>query len=317
MADPSEAQHVLELSRELLDDIELDRLPSDKLLLKVSRLARLAGAEETREWLGYEIGGYNFKEPVAQKYLTLTGRREKPEDPKAFIVPLAQLETAIDTARTRIDATKLNSVSGDMALASVTSVTKTHQSLAASISTYTAIRSRVIGILHSFVTSTYYERLFANFAESTFDGYKRDVDALIAAKAGDVLSKISSVIARLKDGDSESISQALTTCRRILEAFADAIYPSSDETIEIDGNQLKLDASKHKNRINAYIAQNCESGSRRTRLRQNLSNLFDRVSTGVHTDVSVQEAYSLFLNVYLFLGETLNLGDPVKEVSVQ
>jgi hypothetical protein len=36
--------------------------------------------------------------------------------------------------------------------------------------------------------------------------------------------------------------------------------------------------------------------------------LFDRVSTGVHNDVTVEEAHSLFLNVYLFLGELLHLG---------
>ncbi|KXV79440.1 hypothetical protein AD953_02190, partial [Acetobacter malorum] len=147
-------------------------------------------------------------------------------------------------------------------------------------------------------------------AESTFDGYKADVDALIAAKAGQVMNKLPSVVARLKEGDDEAISQALTTCRRILEAFADAIFPPSEDTFEVGGNHLKLDAGKHQNRINAYIAQRCESSSRRTRLRQNISNLFDRVSTGVHNDVSAQEAHSLFLNVYLFLGEVLHLDEP-------
>jgi hypothetical protein len=60
--------------------------------------------------------------------------------------------------------------------------------------------------------------------------------------------------------------------------------------------------------INAYISQHTESNSRRQKLRQNLSNLFDRVSAGVHTDVTADEAFSLFLNVYLFLGEVLQLG---------
>jgi hypothetical protein len=130
---------------------------------------------------------------------------------------------------------------------------------------------------------------------------------LIAEKAGGVLTKMPSVVARLKEGDDEAISQALVTCRRILEAFADAIFPPSDGTFELGGNQVKLDASKHQNRINVYIAQHTESSSRRSRLRQNLGNLFDRVSTGVHSGVTAEEAYSLFLNVYLFLGEVLSL----------
>ncbi|KCV45596.1 hypothetical protein L506_0498 [Bordetella bronchiseptica GA96-01] len=38
-----------------------------------------------------------------------------------------------------------------------------------------------------------------------------------------------------------------------------------------------------------------------------MSNLFDRVSSGVHKDISSEEARALFLNTYLFLGEILHL----------
>jgi len=113
---------------------------------------------------------------------------------------------------------------------------------------------------------------------------------------------------RLVDGDQESISQALATCRRIIEAFADSIYPPTDQTVEIGGNTLKLDASKHQNRINAFVHAKTQSQSRKQRLRQNLSNLFDRVSSGVHTEVTAEEARALFLNTYLFLGEVLHVG---------
>ena len=154
----------------------------------------------------------------------------------------------------------------------------------------------------------YYERQFADAAASTFEFYKRDVDALIAERAGGVLEKFPTVIARLREGDAEAVSQALTTCRRILEAFSDSVYPPRDGTYELGGNELKLDASKHQNRLNVYVAERTQSSSRRARLRQNLANLFDRVSTGVHNDVTVEEAHSLFLNVYLFLGELLHLG---------
>jgi hypothetical protein len=112
---------------------------------------------------------------------------------------------------------------------------------------------------------------------------------------------------RLADGDQESISQALTTCRRIVEGFADAIYPPSDGTFNIGGNTLGLGPDKHQNRINVYIHNGTASESRRKRLRQNLANLFDRVSSGVHGDVSAEEARALFLNTYLFLGEVLHL----------
>jgi hypothetical protein len=70
MAIKSEAEHILELSRELLADIELSRLPTDKLLLKANRLARLAGSEDINAWLNYELQGYNSSEPISLRYMT-------------------------------------------------------------------------------------------------------------------------------------------------------------------------------------------------------------------------------------------------------
>ena len=93
-----------------------------------------------------------------------------------------------------------------------------------------------------------------------------------------------------------------------MDAFADAIFPPTSETIEISGNTVTLDASKHQNRINAFVHQRVESKSRKVKIRQNISNLYDRVSTGVHNDVSSEEAKSLFLNTYLVLGEVLHIG---------
>lgn len=186
-------------------------------------------------------------------------------------------------------------------------VTNAMNQTTGNISRLSAIKSRVLAQLHAFVSEVYYEKEFDSLSESIFERYKSAVDTLIADSCGEVLEKIPSVMSRLSEGDEESISQALVTCRRIIEAFADSIFPPSDQTIEIGGNTLKLDASKHQNRINAYVHQHVQSQSRKQKIRQNLANLFDRVSTGVHKDVTAEEANSLFLNVYLFLGEILHI----------
>jgi hypothetical protein len=311
----SEAEHILALSRELLDDIELDKLPSDKLLLKANRLARLSGSEEVRKWLSFEMSGYYDGDPVSLKYMSLTGRWVNFAEKKGYWGPLAQQQANLEALKSRLEGSKLTSLSGDALLGAINVTERNQASLTTSISVFAGIQSRVLGLLHTFVAGVYYERQFAKAAETTFELYKRDVDALIAEKAGGVLEKFPTVIARLREGDSEAVSQALTTCRRILEAFADSVYPPTPSTYELGGNQLKLDASKHQNRLNVYIAERTESSSRRTRLRQNLSNLFDRVSTGVHNDVTTDEAYALFLNVYLFLGEVIRLTAPKDEAT--
>jgi hypothetical protein len=315
----SESQHILDLSRELLDDIELGKLDADKLLLKCSRLARLAGTQEAQSWIHFEMIGYHSGDQIALKYMGLTGRWTNQEQLQGYWGPLAQQEATIEAQKAKLSSLRLPDIGGDWANLAVTNAIKTINETSAYISTFSAIRSRVLGLLHGFVSEVYYSRVFAGIADDTFEVFKRETDALIASSAGDVLQKIPSVVTRLREDDVEAVSQALTTCRRILEAFADAIFPPTDATIKLGGNILKLDASKHQNRINAYISERSKSTSRRQRLRQNLANLFDRVSSGVHHDVDTKEAFALFLNVYLFLGEVLQLGksDVSKEIEVE
>lgn len=308
--DKSQSQHILELSRELLDDIELSRLAPEQLLLKCSRLARLAGSEEIQKWIGFEIGGYNSTDPISKAYMYKTGRWTNHEKNLGYWGPLAQQEASIQAMKQKIEAMKLPSLSGEYIGVATNNILANLTATTSAVSQLSGIQSRVMGILHKFVSSVYYEREFSNLAESVFDRHKKEVDLLIADQASDVLQKLPAVIDRLREGDPESVSQALTTCRRILESFADAIYPPTEATIDINGNTLSLDASKQQNRISAYIADRTKSASRRKRLRQNLANMFDRVSTGVHNDVTAEEAMSLFLNVYLFLGEVLQLPPP-------
>jgi len=172
------------------------------------------------------------------------------------------------------------------------------------------IRSRVIAHAYLFVVSVYHEKIFSGLSESIFERYKSRIDTLIAQHAGEVLQKIPSVYSRLAERDLEAVSHAQTSCRRIIDAFADAVYPPTGEIVEIGGKPVSLDASNPRARINQYIRKKINSKSRIKKLGQTLSGLYDRVSTGVHHDVTLEEAQSLFLQTYLFLGEILTLGEP-------
>ncbi|MEA3061297.1 MAG: hypothetical protein QOJ94_1078 [Sphingomonadales bacterium] len=253
------------------------------------------------------MSGYNSQDPLALLYMGKTGRWLNYEKKTGYWGPLAQQEATVAALRAKIQSLRVPDISGEWAFAATKNVVDAVSATTNAITSIEGVISRVMALLHSFISDVYYRVQFETLAQSTFESYKRDVDDLIGQSAGEVLKKIPSVVRRLQEGDTEGVSQALTTCRRILEAFADAIYSPSDATIELSGNTLKLDASKHQNRINAYIAQRTSSSSRRQKLRQNLSNLFDRVSTGVHKDVTVSEAYALFLNTYLIMGEVLQL----------
>lgn len=95
MAEQSRSEHILELARELLDDIELSRTSAESLVLKASRLARWVGSDETRKWLQLEMIGYNDSDPISLKYMTLTGRWIDRDKQVACWGPLAQQEATI------------------------------------------------------------------------------------------------------------------------------------------------------------------------------------------------------------------------------
>ena len=65
----SRSEHILDLAKELLDHIELSRLPAESLLLKASRLTRWVGSAETKQWIKWEMGGYNSLDKVSVKYM--------------------------------------------------------------------------------------------------------------------------------------------------------------------------------------------------------------------------------------------------------
>lgn len=308
MINQSRSEHILELSKELLDDIELGRTDAERLLLKASRLARWVGSEEIQYWLKLEMGGYNNTHPLSLKYMGITGRWVDREKGTGYWGPLAQQEAAIAAEKAKLSALRVPDTSGDYANIAIQHVTGAMTASANYITRIAGIRSRVLAQLHTFVSEVYYEKEYDTLSESIFERYKQAVDTLIGRHCGDVLEKIPSIMNRLSESDEESISQALSTCRRIIESFADSVFPPTTDIVEISGKTLKLDASKHQNRINAYISARTPSQSRKQKIRQNLANLFDRISTGVHGEVTAEEAQSLFLNTYLFLGEILHLG---------
>jgi hypothetical protein len=198
----------------------------------------------------------------------------------------------------------------------VITVIKESREVQQTIAQLSGIKSRVIAHLYNFVIQVYHEKLFSGLAESIFDQYKIKVDALLTERAGESLKKIPAIYNRLVEGDKEAISHAQTSCRRMIDAFADAVYPPTEEVIQVENKPVILNKAAVRARINQYISQKTQSKTRQGKLRQTLSKLYDRVSSGIHNDVTLEEAQSLFLQTYLFLGEVLILGLPPSPIHV-
>jgi hypothetical protein len=322
MTDVSVAERI-SLARELVDDLELSRLPPEALLLKASRLARFIGDEVTQQWLAMEIGGYSFEDvDAATKAADRVWRWSDKSKKQGWWSSLAELDARINALQVELHQCRIPDVSVTLSSANpneyVTGFGGSHvqsvnrpvkevlawmETTTTEIQRLTGIRSRVLAKVHEFVFGVFYELAFSSTAGSIFGAFQSDVDTRLAAIAGEAASRLPAVSERLATGDQEAISHAMTTCRRIIDSFSLTLYPPSDAPVTIDSVELQVGPANVLNRLNAYIAAHSSSSSRRERLRKNLRELYARVSTGVHSDVTSDEAHALYVQTYVTLGE--------------
>jgi hypothetical protein len=299
------SEHIISLAKEIMDDVELKRVNAQSILLKATRLARYVDNEEVRKWLRLEMQGYSSKDEISLKYMLKTRRWIDKAKGEGYWAPLSQLVALKESYTVKL---KLYSIPNTENAPIINGIKYAINDTANSIARFEGIESTVVSLLHDFATSVYYERVFDGLAESIFDAYKKDVDLLIAENTGDVLNKISYVINGITDGGTEAISQALSTCRRIIDSFADCISPPQNNPIQTEeGKSISVKKDKVLNRIVTYTRDKCTSNSRFEKIRDNITHLYSRVSAGVHNDIDGSEAKNLFFNTYLILGEILSL----------
>lgn len=203
--------------------------------------------------------GYSSKDEVSLKYMSKTRRWTDKEKGEGYWVPFAQIVAMKEASDIKLKGLSIPNT--DIPVIAYNASSNINHTVN-NITKLEGIKSTVLSLIHDFATSVYYERVFDGLAESIFDSYKKEVDLLIAENTGDVLEKIPYVINSLANKESESISQALNTCRRIIDTFADNIFPATDDIIEVNGSSISLKKDKVKNRLITYVSRNCDSKSR-------------------------------------------------------
>lgn len=299
----------LRIADELLADIELQRLKASEIVLKASRVARLVGQEELTEFLGFERNGYPT-DGSARKWIEKTGRWSDKEDKKFFTASIAKIEAYLVASQEAIEALRGGgNYSGDYIVLASNNHDSRIAGRAAEVARWSGICGQVVATTYDLVMEIYHELLFSELQASLFADTQTKVDGLLSVASGSALNKIESVSDRLRDGDPESVSQALTTCRRLIDSCADHLFPAQTELYVIGEQPLKVGQQNVLNRIQAYTHKCGVSQKRRDRLRRTFSDLYDRCSAGAHAEVAVDEARFVFLQTYIALGELLTLAE--------
>ncbi|MGX1513824.1 AbiTii domain-containing protein [Streptomyces collinus] len=301
----------MRVAHELLADIELKRLKASEVVLKASRLARLVGHTELTEFLGFERNGYPT-DGSASAWIGRAGRWADKEKKTFYTMSIAKVEGRVESAQQAIDALRGGgNYSGDMLIPASRDHDSRILQSSNNFGTWIGICGQIVATVYDMITEIYHELLFSELQASLFADTQKKVDGSLAAASGSALDKIERVSDRLRDGDPESVSQALTTCRRLIDSCADYVFPAGGEPYPIgDGVTLKVGPQQVLNRLQAHIHVCGASKSRRDRLRRTLSDLYDRCSAGTHAEVTIDEARFIFLQTYIALGEILTLSAP-------
>lgn len=319
--DESLLEHRAALARELLDDIELSRIPLRRLLLKVARLARLEGDADMRDWVSRELAGFENSEE-GRKYMSWSGRWTDFGQLHGYWQSSPQLKMRARALRWQLALLRLPDVTyapssanphervtgfawQDPVEKALNTVLENQRGVARELGDLEGIRGRVLHICHGFTTRAYYALEFGARADSLFENYKREVDALLKGHAPEALERLPAIYDRLREGDAEAISQAMNSCRRVVSAFADAVYPPGEGTVTVDGQPYAIGAEAVLNRAKLFLRKHCTSSTRAERLNKNLRQIWERASAGAHADVTTDEARALVLQAYLTIGEML------------
>lgn len=321
----------LRLSEEIIKNIELSEIPLSNIALKTARLVRLINDFEMTEIMGYEISGYPTSPsgfvPKDKWKLGIKANRLKSEDSTQYIYheSIEQLEGELDFNRIAIEVAK----DADISFSSA-NPQQSPRTYTGNWKERTDIRERNIiasqrlasrcSFIYQYVLQKYLELEYSNIADDIFANIREKVDKKIGKLVPESVKRFNAVYDNLNSENTEDWSNAVHSCRRILEDLANTVYPPIEEKKkEIEGNEkiIKLDSAHYINRIIEFIIGASKSksftsivGSQLQYLEDRLYSTYKASNKGTHTTiVSKDEATRIVLYTYLLIGDILSLKD--------
>lgn len=183
------------------------------------------------------------------------------------------------------------------------------------LDSYCQVRARIREALHRYLVGCEGRIAFGQTAANSFERVRRYVDGELSAIGPEVLAEFRAAYERADTGTPAALSQALLSCRRVIIAVADVLYPARRETIQgRDGKPREMTQAAYRNRLWQYIAERVESETTRDLILATLHELGRRLdhidslaNKGLHATVSADEADQCILQTYLLVGDLLRL----------
>jgi len=245
----------LELSNEIIKNIELSEISLTNIALKSSRLARLLNDFKMQKILEYEISGYPSTptgvSPEIYKLAVISGREfsqkvtVKPfgkESAKfVYLESINALEEELRNTEVYINAAREPENP-------VAPIRKTIYNQQIEVPSQTSSERRAIrersqqnanklasrkNLVYQYVLRKHYELKFSGIADDIFSRVRERVDSKIGQTIPESIKRFTAIYENLSSDNTEDWSNAVHSCRRVLIDVADFILPATDETREV------------------------------------------------------------------------------------
>ncbi len=322
----SKLEEALNLSEEILNQLEDANVKTSVIALKCLRLARLMDDYESVDWLVCEMEGYkSTKDGIPHDLFELGAKhgRERKNDKGErilFTELSSELELLCESSQKSIGSytTEGVSVAGEYSHVAMNnllnSVTRNNTGTINVIKESQKKLSILRGEYYRYAMNINIQLKFSEKIESIFDDYRTIVDKYLADNLPTGTRKLSSIYSRLKEKDEESYSQASTSCRKLLREFIDdmfqKLYPDfSDKKIVLNsGKEFDITGDHYLNRMYAILDKVSISDMKKDNVLQTASwieSINDRICNGLHNDVSLTEIKDTILHLYILLGDMI------------
>ncbi len=326
-------REALSLSEEILRNIELNEQPLANVALKTGRLARLVNDLDIQKIMGFEAGGYPSSPggvPWDVYQLAVkAGRETQKKDTKGeisssiYLSPIAELEQMASAAEIEFEAARDPNVSVSSA--------NPNQFVSGGNSNFLerqGIRQRTAqavrrlaqrrAFIHEYVLRKNGELKYSGIADDIFSRLRERVDGSIGEHVPDAIQQFVAVYDNLASGNKEDWSNAVHSCRRILQNLADVVFPAQDDIQKDVGggrtSTVKLGPDNYINRIVTFVEGKSESGRFRAIvgshlkfIGERLDSVFEAAQKGSHATVDKEEADRYVVYTYLVVGDVLSL----------
>lgn len=339
MASKSEIdKEALILAEQALKELELTESSLTSIALKASRIARITGNFEMQQIMLYEAGGYPSEPTGVQpdiwelaKKANRVVREKKGDEIKEYakLKSIERLENEILTARERLRVSQdadvqIHSSNPNQYISPVSGNSMERYRISEVISDTSQIIGQRRAFIYNYLSEVYYELKYSVVTDDSFNRIRKLVDENIAHLIPKSIQKFTAIYENLESDNSEDWSNAVHSCRRVLQDLADALYPPrEDATKTIGGKErtISLGPDAYINRLVAYVEDNSDSkrfeeivGSHLKFMGERLDSVFQAAQKGSHAEIVTQaEADRYVVYTYMIVGDLMALKSEVEQ----